>query len=49
MNQHARIETTPIPFIDVAAQLRELVTLVERRVITVEQFDACRRSLLHAD
>jgi hypothetical protein len=35
--------------VDVAAQLRELVALVERRVITLEQFDDCRRSLLHAD
>jgi hypothetical protein len=37
------------PALDVAAQLRELVSLVERRVITLEQFDECRRNLLHAD
>jgi hypothetical protein len=34
------------PDVDVVAQLRELVALVERRVITIEQFDECRRNLL---
>jgi dTDP-4-amino-4,6-dideoxygalactose transaminase len=35
MNQHARLDTAPIPFIDLAAQRRRLGNLVDEAVARV--------------
>ena len=40
MNQHTRLDTTPIPFIDVAAQRRRLGTAIDNAVSRV--LDHCQ-------